>query len=332
MNYKKIYDQLISNRQKNILIKNPNAIGEIEYHHIIPLCLKGPDIKSNIVGLTPREHYIAHVLLWKIYPENYNLHFAIFSMAGKNPNKTNKRIFHFNSRLYEAAKKKFSLKVKEYYKTHDGSIKGKQLVFNTKTNSIEYYEKNEDYPLHIIQVKMKWIHSNELKKEIEIPLFQEIPNGWELGRLKNIKAAHSGQMMISNLETHEIKYVDKDSEIPDGWKKGRWRESNCKKLRAYHKKKTDIYISKAKEYCKFFVANGLSFTKLVSQFPELKSYRQSNYILQLFNRYVPEFDLMTEKRKYGMKKSQSLEGSWNNSNPSTNSNQHDISRKITNMA
>lgn len=121
-------------------------------------------------------------------------------------------------------------------------------------------------------------------KELQIEKGLPIPDiflksGYHLGRLSKKSTSHSGQMMISNSTTLEVKYVDKDSEIPNGWKKGKLRKPNCKKLRAYHKKKTDIYISKAKEYCQFFVANDLSFTKLVTQFPELKSYRKSNYIL-----------------------------------------------------
>jgi hypothetical protein len=34
-----------------------------ERHHMLPRSLGGPDIKPNVVRLTPREHYIAHLLL-----------------------------------------------------------------------------------------------------------------------------------------------------------------------------------------------------------------------------------------------------------------------------
>jgi hypothetical protein len=37
-----------------------------EKHHIIPRSFGGDNIKSNVVQLTAREHYIAHALLWKM--------------------------------------------------------------------------------------------------------------------------------------------------------------------------------------------------------------------------------------------------------------------------
>lgn len=37
-----------------------------ETHHIVPKSLGGTDDKNNLVNLTAREHYIAHLLLVKI--------------------------------------------------------------------------------------------------------------------------------------------------------------------------------------------------------------------------------------------------------------------------
>ena len=60
MNYQKVYDQLV---QKNHIFLE----GEyFETHHKVPLSLGGTDDKSNLVDLTAREHYIAHLLLVKI--------------------------------------------------------------------------------------------------------------------------------------------------------------------------------------------------------------------------------------------------------------------------
>jgi hypothetical protein len=38
-----------------------------EKHHIIPKCFGGNDLPTNLVSLTLREHYIAHLLLSKMY-------------------------------------------------------------------------------------------------------------------------------------------------------------------------------------------------------------------------------------------------------------------------
>lgn len=61
MDYKKIYDDLISKRR----LLPP--IGYSERHHIVPRSMGGTNDKSNIVSLTAREHFIAHALLAKIH-------------------------------------------------------------------------------------------------------------------------------------------------------------------------------------------------------------------------------------------------------------------------
>lgn len=43
--------------------KTRSIIGYSEKHHIIPRSLGGSNCKSNIAVLTPREHYLAHLLL-----------------------------------------------------------------------------------------------------------------------------------------------------------------------------------------------------------------------------------------------------------------------------
>lgn len=67
MNYEKIYNDLISTSRDKILD------GYSERHHIIPRCMGGTDDSSNIVSLTPEEHFVAHLLLVKIYPHNRSL-------------------------------------------------------------------------------------------------------------------------------------------------------------------------------------------------------------------------------------------------------------------
>lgn len=63
MNYLKIYFQLISNAAG----RAPCII--YDKHHIIPQSLGGPDIPTNWIYLTPREHLLAHHLLARAYPD-----------------------------------------------------------------------------------------------------------------------------------------------------------------------------------------------------------------------------------------------------------------------
>lgn len=67
MNYGAIYDRLIGRARGRVLI------GYYERHHVVPRCLGGPDDPDNLVGLTAEEHYLAHQLLVKIYPDHLGL-------------------------------------------------------------------------------------------------------------------------------------------------------------------------------------------------------------------------------------------------------------------
>lgn len=75
MNYQKIYNQIINRA------KNRKLTGYSERHHIIPRCMGGVDIKSNLVRLTAKEHFICHKLLTEIYPNESGLHYATFRMT-----------------------------------------------------------------------------------------------------------------------------------------------------------------------------------------------------------------------------------------------------------
>ena len=78
MNYKEIYESLISRAHSRVLH------GYKENHHIIPKCMGGTDVPTNLVTLTAEEHFVAHQLLVKLYPENGNLIFAAHMMTRSN--------------------------------------------------------------------------------------------------------------------------------------------------------------------------------------------------------------------------------------------------------
>lgn len=75
MNYQKHYNNLIDRAKNRVLYTY------FENHHIIPKCMGGTNHKSNLVKLTPEEHYVAHQLLIKIYPLEKKLIFAAHMMT-----------------------------------------------------------------------------------------------------------------------------------------------------------------------------------------------------------------------------------------------------------
>lgn len=80
MNYKRIYDEIISNAKSRGL-KKSKLQGYFEKHHIVPKCLGGLNKNSNYVLLTGREHYLCHWLLWKLYTGNKSLFFAYKALS-----------------------------------------------------------------------------------------------------------------------------------------------------------------------------------------------------------------------------------------------------------
>lgn len=92
MDYAKLYESLIEARRSKGIPQ-----GYKEVHHIIPRSFGGSDDPDNLVALTAREHFVAHRLLAKMYPNSGMVH-AVYKMACSNL--TMKR-FAVTSRVYE---------------------------------------------------------------------------------------------------------------------------------------------------------------------------------------------------------------------------------------
>jgi hypothetical protein len=64
VDYKAIYERLIRRARHNY------PFGLTERHHILPRSMGGTDDWDNLVRLTPREHYLAHLLLYRMGNHN----------------------------------------------------------------------------------------------------------------------------------------------------------------------------------------------------------------------------------------------------------------------
>lgn len=152
MNFSKYhnwYDSLINYARSESRTKKD---GYFENHHVLPRSLGGPDSKDNKVLLTAREHFVAHLLLTKMYEGTdrskmvWALHRLTFSRTGKR---------NYSSHEYELARKihgknmakpkseetkakmrkpkspehaaKLKAAVKEMWKTRDGTIANQKM-------------------------------------------------------------------------------------------------------------------------------------------------------------------------------------------------------------
>lgn len=97
--YSKWYFNLINSRKT--LLREEYT----ESHHIIPKSLGGSNDLKNLINLTPREHFIAHLLLTKMFngSAKYKMNYAFNFMLSKS--KTNSERYIPTSRYYELGKK-----------------------------------------------------------------------------------------------------------------------------------------------------------------------------------------------------------------------------------
>lgn len=126
MNYKKHYLNLVNSRK---LLNREKFKGEyFEKHHILPKCFGGTNSKDNLVLLTAREHFIAHLLLIEMYEgkDKSKMTFAFFRMTQINFQQKRLR----SSRAVELAKKLITQ-----------NCSGSNSSFFGKTHSAETREK-----------------------------------------------------------------------------------------------------------------------------------------------------------------------------------------------
>jgi uncharacterized protein (DUF2147 family) len=147
MNYLRVYCNLIRKAENRT-----SPEGYTEKHHTFPKSIFGKN--NRIVVLTGREHYIAHVLLEKIFIKRYGLKdqktikmiYAHISMKASRDILKNKK--YFNSYLYEYARMRFSKIMKE--RKIPEHIKVKMGLYKKGKESRRYGKK------HSNELKNKW--------------------------------------------------------------------------------------------------------------------------------------------------------------------------------
>ncbi len=91
--------------------RNRTLSGYSEKHHVIPRCLGGSNHPDNLVRLTGSEHFLAHLLLVKMYPTHsglaYAAHMMTVSSLEHGPGRlSNKRYDWLRRKISSEAKKR----------------------------------------------------------------------------------------------------------------------------------------------------------------------------------------------------------------------------------
>jgi len=110
MNYQVVYNRIVSKAKSQSRVKlskdDPNYV-YYEAHHIVPKCLGGEGKCSqwmfhpNIVLLTPKEHFICHLILAHLYPNNNSVVSAVWMMCNSSYTTSGQYRYKPASKTYE---------------------------------------------------------------------------------------------------------------------------------------------------------------------------------------------------------------------------------------
>lgn len=160
MNYIKLYNSIIVNAKFR---ERPDCY--CEKHHIVPKCLGGTNEESNLVILTAREHFIVHHLLYKIYPNNNKIFFALSAMnMVKRWNNSSVQRYKpkLTSKQYEQLRQKRSILISKWSKGRIVSEKTKKKMSKIHAGKhLSNEAKNK-----IAESNSKIIHTSEWNKKV----------------------------------------------------------------------------------------------------------------------------------------------------------------------
>lgn len=118
MDYQRIYNQLIERARSENRVKGGGSY--YEAHHIVPKCMGGEGhvrewkTHPNVVLLTAREHFVAHLLLCRIFPTELKLSQALwFFVTMGDISKPKHKV---TARMYQEIKERHALAVSIQFK------------------------------------------------------------------------------------------------------------------------------------------------------------------------------------------------------------------------
>ena len=137
------YFKFIASRPKRVFKTN----GNLARHHIYPRAMGGLNNKGNIVVLTPREHFIAHMMLWKAC-SNRSMTVAFFLMARSRDMITSRQYEVLNQDVRTKLRGRTAWnKGKLLSEEHKQKLRDNHADFRGE-NSPSYGKRGKDNPLY----------------------------------------------------------------------------------------------------------------------------------------------------------------------------------------
>jgi hypothetical protein len=254
--------------------------GYIEKHHIIPRSLGGSNDKENIVSLSGREHYIAHLLLAR-FNRCSKTAYALWMMQMKNSKDCDRPRIK-SGRMYEWIRKEI-------------------IKYTSRNNRIT--SKGERNSQH----GTRWICNIKLQENRKVSKDELILDGWILGRNKWVVSTYVPKKYINicNLVLQSNSRIIYGEDIPDGWVKGK------NKWLTRKRKDTKTRVKKTRAELKFLsdeklkgLAKTLWAEFFISNHESLNSFAKEKGLIRMtikgwFKKYIPEYpsDITTKSLK-----------------------------------
>ena len=195
-----------------------------EVHHVVPRSEGGSDDPSNLVKLTAREHYVAHLLLARIYNDSKMWSAVIYMRTGRQK----QRNFKFNSRLYEKARKEFGKLHSEHMKMLARTTDFRKKISIGKTGKTHKgTPHSEETKRKLSQIRKGTKASEETRRKLS-ELRKGKPSGMKGKHLsietkKKLSAVLKGKRVGTKWYTNGI--VTKQLlECPEGWWRGKLKK------------------------------------------------------------------------------------------------------------
>lgn len=257
MNFQSIYNNLIKKRKvlPASLDSNISADTAFEQHHIIPRSFGGLNNDDNLVELTLREHYIAHLLLYKIELANGNIDRAdkMACALWFFINKKSKSVIKAgNSYVYEKIRLAFIKAQRNKIMITDGktikkisksspippgwtryySLKNKIAVNKNNGQIVKFINASDEFSMAgwnrgsgrktSGSSNMHWITNGTESKFILANA--PIPEGWRVGRC--FAQHNKGLVAINNGIINKYVKINSSDDIPPGWQLGAMPTNN----------------------------------------------------------------------------------------------------------
>ena len=185
--YTRIYYALI-NRAKSRTLDETTYV---ERHHIVPKSLGGNNKKANLVRLTPREHFICHLLLPKMLEgiSKRKMSFALTNFTNRAKHGPTK-IYKIGAKTYQIIKENAAKYMSEVQTGRVSNFKGRTQTEENKQSSREANSKPCISPSGIIysSTKEAGIAEGVTSVAIRARIKNQV-SGWKYVRTENQNTA-----------------------------------------------------------------------------------------------------------------------------------------------